>query len=656
MENLCLDTKRDSTAATAWHDFPKNELQKSGVQTFDTQRKEISTSYSVPIKETSPLELPMKRSVSYAIDSRKVFSSPVISTASFRLKKHMIPSHSKLSLPNSLEQYPSLKAKSSNHAATTVVPIPIATAIPRTANDSLFSTLSFPLSSVPFSSIEERSRFCLGFGSLTLPGSSQRSSFLPSSSSSINGSLFDNNEKSHSKGSQEILNSLALSKNFHSFVESLQKPCYWSNELSSSPSSPLPSPSNSPLPVLPSLGISSSEQPQQQQQQQLRSSTSFPDHVNEKSNAISMCSSESNLNVCQSIGDLLKNISHDSTRSEGETTRKDPLTLLSGTLALASVVQEEQEIQMKEEQKRRQQKLCQHQDQYLPKSKRDQNETSLETKDFICHWDNCLQGFSTRTGLATHCSSHLDLKLPTNRLVEERSFKKAKTTFECKWNNCKEQFSCLKSLAKHLAGDSHIGQTPFLPKQQNVGIFSFDLDLRKSIELNSVLINSKDNDFLQVQSSLNSKLKRYLCSVPGCGKYFTDSSNRKKHEKTHDVNRERFYCNDPGCNKSYSTRTDLNIHLKVHRGEYPHRCTHPHCRKAFIRLSELYAHERTHDNILPHSCAYCGKSFREKSRLKKHEENHKRTPITRSSSVSVRFLDSSHPRKQTITPTTVTAA
>jgi uncharacterized Zn-finger protein len=97
-----------------------------------------------------------------------------------------------------------------------------------------------------------------------------------------------------------------------------------------------------------------------------------------------------------------------------------------------------------------------------------------------------------------------------------------------------------------------------------------------------------------------------------------------KHERTHDVHREGFYCPEAGCHKSYSTKTDLNIHLKAHRGEFPHRCTHPNCNKAFVRLSELYAHERTHDNILPHSCQICGKSFREKSRLKKHEEMHQK--------------------------------
>eukprot|EP01114_Cavostelium_apophysatum_P003024 TRINITY_DN1273_c0_g1_i1.p1 TRINITY_DN1273_c0_g1~~TRINITY_DN1273_c0_g1_i1.p1 ORF type:complete len:445 (-),score=59.23 TRINITY_DN1273_c0_g1_i1:93-1364(-) len=215
------------------------------------------------------------------------------------------------------------------------------------------------------------------------------------------------------------------------------------------------------------------------------------------------------------------------------------------------------------------------------------SETQSDTS-FRCAWDNCNQAFSTRTGLATHCSSHL---APYHQTAS--SAKKLRISVQCRWNGCQDIFFSLKDLAKHMAEESHVGQTPFLAKE---------LD--------------------EEAPEKDKKKKRYACSFPSCGRLFADSSNRKKHERTHDVNRERFYCTEQGCTKSYSTKTDLNIHMKAHKGDFPHKCTFPTCNKVFVRLSELYAHERSHDNILPHLCSFCGKRFREKARLKQHEESH----------------------------------
>ncbi|PRP89168.1 hypothetical protein PROFUN_01888 [Planoprotostelium fungivorum] len=212
----------------------------------------------------------------------------------------------------------------------------------------------------------------------------------------------------------------------------------------------------------------------------------------------------------------------------------------------------------------------------------------LDDSSFSCRWGSCEQTFHTRTGLATHVSSHLSEHQP------RQTGRRQKTTFSCVWGNCDSQFGTLRNLAKHLSSSNHVGQMPFLTK-----------------------LDETDNT---TTSQEQKPKKRYFCGHPNCSKSFTDSSNRKKHERTHDATRERFHCEEPGCTKSYSTRTDLNIHRKIHKGEFPHKCTHTNCQKAFIRLSELYAHERTHDNILPHSCSVCGRSFRERARLRRHEE------------------------------------
>jgi len=257
------------------------------------------------------------------------------------------------------------------------------------------------------------------------------------------------------------------------------------------------------------------------------------------------------------------------------------------------------------------QAVQQHQ-QPLPKLRSPQNEIM-----FTCQWDQCSQQFSTRTGLATHCSTHLE-----HFLKDACARKKQKIAVRCLWRDCADaavEFDNFRQLAKHLSCDSHIGQMPFLPKIVGVTV-------------NPEVLPEDPEEETKLSHKKAKKEKQYMCSHPFCGKVFNDSSNRKKHEKTHDANRERFFCPEEGCTKSYSTRTDLNIHLKVHKGEYPHKCTHPQCTKAFVRLSELYAHERTHDNILPHICVDCGRRFREKARLKKHQASHGHTAASTSSS------------------------
>jgi uncharacterized Zn-finger protein len=218
-------------------------------------------------------------------------------------------------------------------------------------------------------------------------------------------------------------------------------------------------------------------------------------------------------------------------------------------------------------------------------------ELHSENKGFTCRWGDCRESFSTRSGLATHCSSaHLLSHAGTGN-------KRQRVVVSCLWNGCTDtsHFTTLKQLTKHLASPSHIGQTPYLSKKQEM----------EAIE---------EEDSLQQR-------RKYPCPFPGCGKRFTDSSNRKKHERTHDINRPRFQCTEPGCPKSYTTRADLNVHLRVHRKDRANICTYPGCNKAFVRTSELYAHERTHDNMLPHNCDKCGRSFRERARLVKHQKS-----------------------------------
>lgn len=206
----------------------------------------------------------------------------------------------------------------------------------------------------------------------------------------------------------------------------------------------------------------------------------------------------------------------------------------------------------------------------------------ISPRSYPCLWQGCNSNFTTRTGLATHASDHLKIHF------KSESAKKQNLQVVCKWNGCSEWFDNVISLGKHLAEESHIGQTPYIPKEPTL--------------------------------SEKSEKKKHLCSQ--CGKNFSSSSNLKVHERLHDPNRKRHVCPMNPCTKSYSTEADLKIHLRSHRGEFAHKCTYPGCTLQFVRVSQLYAHERVHDNIAVLKCGLCGKRFRMKAELVHHEQTH----------------------------------
>ena len=52
--------------------------------------------------------------------------------------------------------------------------------------------------------------------------------------------------------------------------------------------------------------------------------------------------------------------------------------------------------------------------------------------------------------------------------------------------------------------------------------------------------------------------KPFVCSVPNCGKSFTDKCALKRHEMTHNPAKP-FKCTHPGYNKSFKTKSYLGI-------------------------------------------------------------------------------------------------
>ncbi|XP_054727430.1 zinc finger protein ZFP2-like [Anastrepha obliqua] len=140
--------------------------------------------------------------------------------------------------------------------------------------------------------------------------------------------------------------------------------------------------------------------------------------------------------------------------------------------------------------------------------------------------------------------------------------------------------------------------------------------------------------------------KIFLCDI--CPSSFSIANNLRRHQRTHDLNRERnFSCSECGrkfftedvykthikihlstrqakfrctqCDKVFMHKGSLTLHLQKHTGP-KNECSV--CMKRYVRKVDLEVHMRNHSGDLPYQCSKCEKAFMTTSALRKHELLH----------------------------------
>ena len=158
-----------------------------------------------------------------------------------------------------------------------------------------------------------------------------------------------------------------------------------------------------------------------------------------------------------------------------------------------------------------------------------------------CQWNNCFESFASADKLKAHIDIvHID--------SDGVSFESAKPTYLCRWTNCSKSthvFAHRYRLVRHVGGvhcKSKSHKCDQCPKA-----FSYVEGLR---------------DHKRVHTGE----KPFKCRVAGCELFFRTSSDRVKHQRSHQL--VQFDC--PTCDYICHTKITLSRHHKrVHGSKLP---------------------------------------------------------------------------------------
>ncbi|KAK9405960.1 zinc finger protein 93-like [Crotalus adamanteus] len=151
------------------------------------------------------------------------------------------------------------------------------------------------------------------------------------------------------------------------------------------------------------------------------------------------------------------------------------------------------------------------------------------------------------------------------------------------------------------------------------------------------------------QQETQEKKSRYQCQ--GCRRDYSTHYNLRRHQRIHTECRSRrnahkgkdaacswFFLDfqkgrggkEPAlqhkctyCGKGFKTKSTLGRHQQIHIKGKPYKCSI--CGKAFVYWYTLAHHQEIHleDQLYQHKCSFCTKAFRTPSALRRHQQLHK---------------------------------
>ncbi|XP_044154405.1 oocyte zinc finger protein XlCOF6-like [Bufo gargarizans] len=142
-----------------------------------------------------------------------------------------------------------------------------------------------------------------------------------------------------------------------------------------------------------------------------------------------------------------------------------------------------------------------------------------------------------------------------------------------------------------------------------------NLCLDYKIEYNDIVHGYSGEHSITSTSVLH---RRDLSTDPNTYKESLSDQSQNDHRVTGHGESEIFTCSE--CGKNFKTKCSLYRHEKMHKNERPFLCSE--CGKCFIQRSHLVQHQKNHRGEKPFSCTECGKCFTQKSSLSDHQRIH----------------------------------
>ncbi|XP_039285288.1 gastrula zinc finger protein XlCGF7.1-like [Nilaparvata lugens] len=100
-----------------------------------------------------------------------------------------------------------------------------------------------------------------------------------------------------------------------------------------------------------------------------------------------------------------------------------------------------------------------------------------------------------------------------------------------------------------------------------------------------------------------------------CGMRFTDKQHLLEHKRREHLEEKPFICGV--CGKAFKRRDVMQRHEKLHSSTDRFECSY--CGKQFATRPSLITHEKKHSGVRPYLCSQCSCMFTEKGCLLRHE-------------------------------------
>nr|CAD7432076.1 unnamed protein product [Timema monikensis] len=188
--------------------------------------------------------------------------------------------------------------------------------------------------------------------------------------------------------------------------------------------------------------------------------------------------------------------------------------------------------------------------------------------------------------------------------------------YECQF--CLKSFRDGGVLLTHLR--CHTGFTPFFCKFCG-GKFKLSASLKHHLDTCLAAACAEATGDVKKELHPLAKNEQGFFECNYCGKKFKFKANLKEHIRYH-TGRPRCKQRCDICTKKFLRRHELLVHLTTDHLDITYM-TCDTCNKICISERDLADHKISHSNERPFICLFCGRKFKRKSHLTRHETNHR---------------------------------